>query len=104
AEDCIRDFHVTGVQTCALPILVITKEPVQWYCATFMPPKGFQTLQIDMHIAESVGIFKFDILAQRGLSKIKDAIELIRENQPNEIGRASCRARVTDSYCPAAQL
>src|SRR6266511_4840930 len=20
AEDCIRDFHVTGVQTCALPI------------------------------------------------------------------------------------
>src|SRR5690606_40958871 len=23
AEDCIRDFHVTGVQTCALPILGI---------------------------------------------------------------------------------
>src|SRR5690606_40174632 len=23
AEDGIRDFHVTGVQTCALPILVI---------------------------------------------------------------------------------
>src|SRR5690625_6550344 len=22
AEDCIRDGHVTGVQTCALPILV----------------------------------------------------------------------------------
>lgn len=63
--------------------IVITKNPVQAYCATFMPPKGFQTLQIDMHIAEAVGIFKFDILAQRGLSKIKDAIELIKENQPN---------------------
>lgn len=63
--------------------IVITKKPVQAYCATFMPPKGFQTLQIDMHIAEAVGIYKFDILAQRGLSKIKDAIELIRENQPN---------------------
>src|SRR5690606_40667865 len=24
AEDGIRDFHVTGVQTCALPILVST--------------------------------------------------------------------------------
>ncbi|KXO01231.1 DNA polymerase III subunit alpha [Aequorivita aquimaris] len=63
--------------------IVITKNPVQAYCGTFMPPKGFQTLQIDMHIAEAVGIFKFDILAQRGLSKIKDAIQLIRENQPN---------------------
>ncbi|GGW36590.1 DNA polymerase III subunit alpha [Arenibacter certesii] len=63
--------------------IVITKQPVQAYCATFMPPKGFQTLQIDMHIAEAVGIFKFDILAQRGLSKIKDAVALVRENQPN---------------------
>src|SRR5690606_41044505 len=24
AEDGIRDFHVTGVQTCALPILTVT--------------------------------------------------------------------------------
>src|SRR5690606_40798115 len=24
AEDGIRDFHVTGVQTCALPILLLT--------------------------------------------------------------------------------
>src|SRR5690625_7369045 len=23
AEDCIRDGHVTGVQTCALPILIV---------------------------------------------------------------------------------
>ena len=63
--------------------IVITNQPVQAYCATFMPPKGFQTLQIDMHIAEAAGIFKFDILAQRGLSKIKEAIEIIRENQPD---------------------
>ena len=63
--------------------IVILKNPVHWYCATFLPPKDFQTLFIDMHIAEAVGIFKFDILAQRGLSKIKDAIELVRENQPD---------------------
>src|SRR5690606_39328345 len=25
AEDGIRDFHVTGVQTCALPISILTK-------------------------------------------------------------------------------
>src|SRR5690606_39368553 len=28
AEDGIRDFHVTGVQTCALPISVKVKVPV----------------------------------------------------------------------------
>src|SRR5207302_4674377 len=28
AEDGIRDFHVTGVQTCALPIYVVTREAV----------------------------------------------------------------------------
>src|SRR5690606_39332237 len=27
AEDGIRDFHVTGVQTCALPISQMTKAP-----------------------------------------------------------------------------
>src|SRR5207302_5198172 len=27
AEDGIRDFHVTGVQTCALPILPQSKPP-----------------------------------------------------------------------------
>src|SRR5436309_7840116 len=30
AEDGIRDFHVTGVQTCALPILVIVFEDLHW--------------------------------------------------------------------------
>src|SRR5690606_41010099 len=29
AEDGIRDFHVTGVQTCALPICVFTYSPEQ---------------------------------------------------------------------------
>src|SRR5690606_41011777 len=29
AEDGIRDFHVTGVQTCALPILAALKEAVK---------------------------------------------------------------------------
>src|SRR5690606_41048977 len=33
AEDGIRDFHVTGVQTCALPILVGYIWPVVWFIA-----------------------------------------------------------------------
>src|SRR5690606_39581838 len=31
AEDGIRDFHVTGVQTCALPILTINKQFWTWF-------------------------------------------------------------------------
>jgi len=63
--------------------ILITQRPVHYYGGTFLPPKGFPTVQFDMKIAEDVGIFKFDILAQRGLSKIKDALELIRGNRPD---------------------
>ncbi len=37
-----------------------------------------------MVIAEDVGLYKFDILAQRGLAKIKEAIEIIGYNQPEK--------------------
>src|SRR5690606_39353785 len=38
AEDGIRDFHVTGVQTCALPIYEITTpEADAGYSATYAP-------------------------------------------------------------------
>src|SRR5690606_40201915 len=36
AEDVIRDFHVTGVQTCALPICVRN---------VFMPPTALKMLR-----------------------------------------------------------
>lgn len=63
--------------------IIITQKPIYYYTTTFLPPKGFETVQFDMNIAEEVGIFKFDILAQRGLSKIKDTLEIIEYNQPN---------------------
>lgn len=62
--------------------IMILERSVHNYAATFLPPKGFPTIQIDMNISEDVGIFKFDILGQRGLSKITDAIEIIHQNQP----------------------
>lgn len=62
--------------------ILILNEPVHNFAATFLPPKDFPTIQIDMHIAEEAGIHKFDILAQRGLPKIRDAIELVKQNQP----------------------
>ncbi|MEY8850019.1 DNA polymerase III subunit alpha [Psychroserpens sp. XS_ASV72] len=63
--------------------ILILEKPVHYFSATDLPPKGFPTVQFDMIIAEDVGVFKFDILGQRGLAKIKDSIEIIRNNQPN---------------------
>ena len=63
--------------------ILILDHPIHYYSATSMPPKGFATVQFDMNIADDVGIFKFDILGQRGLAKIKDALALIKENNPN---------------------
>lgn len=62
--------------------IIITEKPIHYFTATFMPPKGFATTHIDMVIAEDAGIHKFDILSQRGLSKIKETLEIIRYNHP----------------------
>ncbi|PWH86948.1 DNA polymerase III subunit alpha [Brumimicrobium oceani] len=63
--------------------VLILDKPVHYYSATSLPPKGFPTVQFDMNIADDVGIFKFDILGQRGLAKIKDALAIIKKNNPN---------------------
>lgn len=64
--------------------ILISEKPLQYFSATFMPPKGFATVHFDMVIAEDVGLFKFDILAQRGLGKIKDTLAIVKYNQPSK--------------------
>jgi DNA polymerase-3 subunit alpha len=61
--------------------ILISAQSIYNYSATFMPPKGFPTVFFDMHIAEDIGLYKFDILSQRGLGHIRDAVEYVRENQ-----------------------
>jgi len=55
------------------------------YTATVLPPKNFPLTQFSMLEAEDVGLYKFDILAQRGLGKVRDAVEIIRQNTGDEI-------------------
>jgi DNA-directed DNA polymerase III PolC len=69
-------IHASGI--------VISEKPIAYFAATFMPPKGYPTIQFDMHVAEDVGLYKFDILSQRGLGKIKDALEIIQLTHPND--------------------
>ncbi|MCE3228793.1 MAG: polymerase subunit alpha [Bacteroidetes bacterium] len=79
----IHDFpshlsiHASGI--------LISQEPITAYSATFMPPKGYPTTQFSMLEAEDIGLFKFDILSQRGLGKIKDALSIIKENKNETI-------------------
>jgi len=65
--------------------IIISEEPISYYSATFMPPKGFPTTQFSMLEAEDIGLYKFDILSQRGLGKIKDTLALVKKNQGDDI-------------------
>ncbi len=61
--------------------MLISDKAICTYTATELPPKGFPTSQIDMFVAEKIGLFKFDILSQRGLGHIKETIDIVRQNQ-----------------------
>lgn len=68
-----RSMHSCGI--------LISEEPITNYSALEMPPKGFPIVQFDMHVAEEIGLEKFDILSQRGLGTINDTVKLIEEKQ-----------------------
>ncbi|MEC5146861.1 DNA-directed DNA polymerase [Chitinophaga sp. 180180018-2] len=76
--------------------ILISEAPIHHYCATYLPPKGFTTAQIDMWQAERVGLHKFDILSQRGLGHIRDAINIIRENRQVDIDIHNVKAFQVD--------
>ena len=65
--------------------IIISQEPIATYCATNMPPKGYPTTQFSMLEAEDIGLYKFDILSQRGLAKIKDTLTIIKEKKNIEL-------------------
>lgn len=69
-------IHASGI--------IIAQHNIHYYTATFMPPKGFPTTHFDMVVAEDIGLYKFDILSQRGLGKIKDAVQIARYNNPED--------------------
>ncbi|WP_026904539.1 DNA polymerase III subunit alpha [Pedobacter glucosidilyticus] len=61
--------------------ILISEKPIYCYTATSHPPKGFPISQFDMYNAEDLGLYKFDILSQRGLGHIKDTISIVQENR-----------------------
>ncbi len=73
----IRSIHAGGI--------LISEEPVTMYSALDIPPKGFPTVQWDMYVAEDLGYEKFDILSQRGIGHIGDAVKLIAKNRQKKV-------------------
>jgi DNA polymerase-3 subunit alpha len=63
--------------------IVISEKPITYFSSTFLPPKGYPTTQFSMMEAEDVGLYKFDVLSQRGLGKIAECLEIISYNQPD---------------------
>jgi len=72
-----RSIHAGGI--------LISEEPITYYTALDLPPKGFPTVQWDMYEAEFIGYEKFDILSQRGIGHIREAVKIIRENIGDEV-------------------
>jgi DNA-directed DNA polymerase III PolC len=73
----IQSLHPCGV--------LISDEKIRNWTTTFLPPKGFRGAHINMFVAEDIGLNKFDVLSQRGLSHIKDCEGLIRQNRGLEV-------------------
>jgi DNA-directed DNA polymerase III PolC len=72
-----RSIHAGGV--------LISEDPITYYTALDLPPKGMATVQWDMYEAEKIGFDKYDILSQRGIGHIKMAVKLVEENQHRKI-------------------
>jgi len=69
----IRSIHAGGI--------MISELPISYYSAVDLPPKGFSTLQHDMYLAESISFDKLDVLSQRGLGHIKEAVDIVKQTQ-----------------------
>src|SRR5690606_39876835 len=95
AEDGIRDFHVTGVQTCALPISCEENIPGTWItttleqCSPIIYIKFGVDTDIVQHLLDTNGsIVLIGVIAT---GKNDDCFTVIRSEE-RRVGKG-CRAR-----------
>lgn len=65
--------------------ILISERPLNEHTALQMMPKGFAITHFDMYGAEDLGFHKYDVLSQRGLGHIKDAVDLIKRNKRQSV-------------------
>jgi DNA polymerase-3 subunit alpha len=74
--------NLLSVHACGI---LISELPITYYSALELMPVGFPSTQFSMLEAEDVGLHKYDILSQRGLGHIKDAVQLVKKNRGIDI-------------------
>lgn len=65
--------------------VLISEAPIHQYIATDHPPKNLPVAHFDMYGAEDLGMYKLDILSQRGLGHIQDSIAIISTNRNEQV-------------------
>src|SRR5690606_39427475 len=99
AEDGIRDFHVTGVQTCALPILAnapcapgTLDMMAQFAVLSRLKEPDNSSIYSKMRVYDGENLKDVDPNAK--------SVQEYRDYAGIEIGRASCRAREYTATAP----
>ncbi len=77
--------------------ILISERPIHYHTALQMMPKGFPITHFDMYGAEDLHFHKYDVLSQRGLGHIKDAVTLIAQNQGKAVDIHNVRAIKEDT-------
>ena len=65
--------------------VVITPKPVRYYIPVEKAAKGVNIIQLEKDQAEDFGFVKIDILGNRSLAVVRDAIALVKEHYGKEI-------------------
>ena len=93
--------------------ILVSELPLTYYTSLHRPPKGFPVTQFSMLEAEDLGLHKFDLLSQRGLGHIRDAVELVNggsvvgcqwEGLSHKTTRAGLCDRTTDNQQPTINI
>src|SRR5262249_59643009 len=93
AEEGIRDWSVTGVQTCALPICVLGRLALRVTDAVITVPAYFNDSQrqATKNAGQIAGLNVLRIINEPTAASL--AYGLDKKENETKIGRASCRER-----------
>ena len=65
--------------------VLISEEPIYACTTTSLPEKGYPVAHLEMHMAEDIGLYKLDVLSQRGLGHIKETVRLVKLNKGEDV-------------------
>src|SRR5207253_4993664 len=97
-EDGIRDGHVTGVQTCALPIWHPKDGKLQYYCGALLFRRDYASVdkthadEILRRLHTAANLLAKDAASHCQLGKVYRWVERWQRSEERRVGK-ECRAR-----------